>query len=505
MLAIPLGEIMDITIEEMRSLTLSEQDWSDHAQELLDAIPQTWTRGLLYVMVGCFALGLPWASVAQIDETGSARGRLEVKGNTVKQEADVTVPVAVVGVHAKEGDTVKAGQVILELDARSLKDELKQLEAKLEGQQNRLAQTNALKNQIVLTIGLQEQQNIAQGQEKLTQVEQSRRNLDALRTTFSLQEVEKLSPIDQAEQALADSFKAQSLANTRLKAAWRELARYQALYKQGAVPEIKVRELESSVQENQRQTLQVDAEIQQNQLRLDEQKRRYGSVMHQAAADVRQGQLRLTEQTNGYESLRQGASLAVARSEQQLKEMATQITSIKAEIIQAQAQIAALKSQLGKYTIRAPISGMVFQFPIKRAGVVVQPKDLLAEIAPENAQLIFRGQIPTADSESIRSGNPHKPVKLKFDEFPFQDYEVIPGKLATVSPDSKVVQATQGAGATVYEIEVELDRHCINAEGRCLPFKAGQPATADIIIRQRRVIDLLLDPFQKLQKGEFKM
>jgi hemolysin D len=496
---------MDITVEEMQSLPLSEQDWSDHAQELLDAIPQTWTRGLLYVLVTFFSIGLPWASVASIDETGSARGRLEVKGSTIKKEADIASPVAVLGVHAKEGDTVKAGQVLIELDARSLKDELKQLETKLEGQKNRLTQTNALKNQIILTVGLQEQQNIAQGQEKLTQVEQSRRSLDSTRTSYGLQQIEKLSPIDQAEQALADSLKAKSLANTRLKAAWRELARYQALYQQGAIPEIKVRELEANVQENQRQTLQAEADIQQNQLRRDEQKRRYGTVMHQAAADVNQAQLRLDEQTSSYESLRQGASLALARNNQQLKETEAQIISIKAEIAQSQAQITALKSQLAKYTIRAPISGIVFQLPIKRAGVVVQPKDLLAEIAPENAQLIFRGQIPTADSESIRSGNPRKPVKLKFDEFPFQDYEVIPGNLATVSPDSKMVQTPQGAGATVYEIEVELDRNCINAEGRCLPFKAGQPATADVVIRQRRVIDLLLDPFQKLQKGEFKM
>jgi hemolysin D len=494
-----------ITVEEMQSLPLADQDWSDHAQELIDAIPKTWTRGLLYALITFFAVGIPWAMVAQIDETGSARGRLEIKGSTVKREADVTAPVSVLGVYAKEGDTVKAGQVLIELDNRSIKDELKQLETKLEGQQNRLAQANVLKNQIVLTIGLQAQQNLAQDQEKLTQVEQSRRNLDALRTSYGLQQVEKLSPIDQAEQALADSLKARSLADTRLKAAWREFARYQALYEQGAVPEIKVRELESNVQENQRQKLQAEAEIKQNRLRRDEQQRRYGTVMHQATADVNQAQLRLVEQTNSYESLKQGANLALAKSEQQLKEMESQITTIKTEIVQSQMQIIALKGQLEKYTIRAPISGVVFQLPIKRAGVVVQPKDMLAEIAPENAQLIFRGQIPTADSESIRSGNPNKPVKLKFDEFPFQDYEVIPGKLTMVSPDSRVVQTAQGVNATVYEVEVELDRSCIQSEGKCQPFKAGQPATADVVIRQRRVIDLLLDPFQKLQKGEFKM
>lgn len=37
--------------------------------------------------------------------------------------------------------------------------------------------------------------------------------------------------------------------------------------------------------------------------------------------------------------------------------------------------------------------------------------------------------------------------------------------------------------------------------GKPFRFKAGQTGTADIIIRRRRIIDVLLDPIRQMQKG----
>lgn len=52
-----------------------------------------------------------------------------------------------------------------------------------------------------------------------------------------------------------------------------------------------------------------------------------------------------------------------------------------------------------------------------------------------------------------------------------------------------------------YEIEVQLGQSCIKYEGNCLQFKSGQPATAEIVIRHRRIIDFILDPFKKLSNN----
>jgi hypothetical protein len=53
----------------------------------------------------------------------------------------------------------------------------------------------------------------------------------------------------------------------------------------------------------------------------------------------------------------------------------------------------------------------------------------------------------------------------------------------------------------VYQVEVALARNSITANYQTIKFKAGQTAAADIIIRRRRVADILLEPFRQLQKG----
>lgn len=41
----------------------------------------------------------------------------------------------------------------------------------------------------------------------------------------------------------------------------------------------------------------------------------------------------------------------------------------------------------------------------------------------------------------------------------------------------------------------------VTSEQGSIQFKAGQTASADIIIRRRRIADILLDPIRQLQKG----
>jgi hemolysin D len=167
--------------------------------------------------------------------------------------------------------------------------------------------------------------------------------------------------------------------------------------------------------------------------------------------------LRLQEQENGYQSLVQSGKLTISKSEQQRDELNTQIATLQSEIAQTKIQIESLKDRLQKYVIRAPFDGTIFQLPITREGSVVQPKQLIAEIAPKGTRLIFKGAIPSSQSESLREGNRAKDVNLKFDEYPFQDYEVVKGKLAWVSPDSKITETAQGNLVT-YDLEVELTK-----------------------------------------------
>ena len=475
---------------------LSKLDWSNSATELVDTMPVPWTRGLLYCLLLFIAIFLPWALLYKMDEIGTARGRLEFQGDTIKREANIEGSVAVLKVHVKKGDRVKAGQVIMELDAKNVREQIAQTQLKLNGEYQRLNQLTLMKNQVGLGTNAQQQQNQAQLLEKQSQISQAKQAFADRQASSNLQRVEKLTQIGQSQQKIIDANTTQLLAQRRFKDAQNEHNRYRKLYKTGAVAEIKVKEIEGIAQEKKQLLVQAQANLQQSKLQLTEQRDNYQKLRQQAQADIAQAKLRLTEQQRGSTTLIKGGNLAILSTERQLKEIQTQIVTAQSEINRDQAQITFFTNQLTKYTIRADSNGTIFELPITREGAVVQPKQLIAEIAPTTTGLVFKGEIDANQSESLRSGK-KQDVKLKFDEFPFESYDIVKGQLAWIAPNSKITASPQGT-LTSYNIEVKLNQNCINHEDKCIPFKSGQPATAEIVIRNRKIIDFVLDPFRKL-------
>jgi hemolysin D len=478
---------------------IATDDWSELTKELLDSLPQIWTRGLLYFLVIFVSIILPWAMLAKVDETGTARGRLEPKEATLKLDVPVSGTVAVVKV--KEGELVKVGQTLLELESELVSRELQQQQQKLSGQQNRLDLLYLLKNQLILTISSQERQNQAQDLEKQAQIQQAQQNLKALKISYSLQKEEKKAQVNQAKQDLNKNKIAYQLAKITLKGAQEKYQRYQQALENNVVSQDRLQEVEQSVQENSERLLQAKSDIFQSESRLGEQKSSYERMIEQVQAEIVQAQLKLQEQQRNAQSLLYSGKLALLKSQDELKKLETEMTTLKAEIAQSQSQIKSLQFQLTQRVIKAPKEGMIFQLPVKNAGDVLQSGDLIAEIAPKGSLLILRSQIDTTESGSLRVG---MPVKMKFDAYPFQDYGVIEGKLSQIAPTSKVTDTTKGQ-VTTYDLEIQLKQTCMPTSNQCIALKPGQTATAEIIVRQRRIIDFLIDPFKQLQKGGIKL
>jgi HlyD family secretion protein len=473
-------------------------DWSDTTQELLDILPQVWTRGFLYFLIAFAGFILPWAMLSRVDETGMAVGRLEPLGAT--QRLDAPVAGTVTHVYVKEGQTVKAGQVLLELESDLVRMDFQGVQTKLESQLNRLAQLELVKNQLLIATRAQQQQNQAQELEKQAQIQQAEQILSANKTAYTLQQ-DKLAQIEQAKANLSASKTAYSLTESRLNRDMVEVKRYRQLRQEGVVPDIQVVEKEKLADESQRLLAAAKAEIPQAESRLKEQQGSYQKIIHQALADIQQAESRLKEQQSSYQSLVQAGKLAILKSEQQLKDLEGQLTSLRADIQVSKNQIQSLKYQLRQRVLRAPVSGTIFQLPIQQAGAVLQPSQMVAEIAPKNLPLVLKAQMATNQSGSLHLD---MPVKMKFDAYPFQDYGIVTGHVSRIAPSSKVTDTTQGQVAT-YDLEITLNQTCIQSAKECIVLTPGQTATAEVIVRQRRVIDFILDPFKKLQKGGLEM
>jgi hemolysin D len=424
-------------------------DWSSLTKELIDTLPQVWTRSLLYFLVVFVAIILPWTMLSKVDETGSARGRLEPQGKTL--ELDAPVAGTVTAIQVKEGQTVQAGQTLLELESEMASSELQQAQAKLEGQLNRVVQLSAVQNQLKMAVRTAKSQNQSQ-------------------------ESEQLAQLNQIRQRLHSSQKVYALEKDRLAMAQNDVQRHQHLWQRGAISKSQLEEVENVQMERQR-------------------------LLEQAHSDIQEATTELDKQQNARERLRRTGELAVLESERQLKELQSQISDLDSEVTQTKQQIQSLQFQLKQRVLRAPINGTIFQLSIENPGVVLQPGQAIAQIAPQGAPLVFRAQIPSSESGFLRVG---MPVKLKFDAYPFQDYGVVQGHLRWISPDSKIEETTQGQIET-FELEIALDSTHIHAQNQPIALTPGQTATAEVIVRQRRVIDFILDPFKKLQKGGLEL
>lgn len=486
-------------ISLQQTIDIKSEDWSEITKESLDSLPQVWTRGLLYFLVAFVSMILPWMILSKVDETGTATGRIEPKDKTIRLDAAVAGTVAEIRV--KEGDSVKAGQTLLLLESELVKSELRQAQDKLEGQLNRLSQLKSSKNQLIVSLATQEQQNQSQQLEKQTQIDQARQNILALKNAYELQKDERLSQVNQAQQTLKNSLTASQLVESSLASSQREVQRYSKLNKTGVVPEINLVEKQDIAKDKQKMYEQTKSDIQQAKLRLAEQQSSYERNLRQANADIEQAKLRLQEQERGYQTLTRSGQLAVLKIADQQKNLDTDITSLKSDIAQSKSQIDSLKFQLGQRELKAPVSGTLFQLPIQKAGSVVQLGTMVAEIASTNSPLIIRAQMATTESGSLRT---ELPVKLKFDAYPFQDYGVVSGELIKISPNTVEVDTPNGKVAA-YNLEIAIKQNCIPSADKCIPLRPGDTATAEVIVRQRRVIDFLLDPFKKLQQGGMKL
>lgn len=477
----------------------SSHDWSYVTKELLDTLPQAWTRGLLYFLVLFVAIGLPWAIFSKVDETGTAQGRVEPQEEPIK--LDSAVAGTVTKIEVKEGERVKAGQVLLVLESDLIKSDLNQAQEKLEGQLNRLNQLNLLKNQLIFSLSTQRQQNQAAELEKQSQIEQAQQSLEIVQNTYNLLESEKNAQLSQAEASLKNAQTSSQIARIRLDSAQREIERYQNAWQEGIASEIQVVQKKDEAQEKQQIYEQSQGEIEQAQLRIAEQKSSYQKSLKQAQSDIEQANLRLSEQKRSLQTLTHSNKLALLKIEEQLKNIETDITSLNSEIEQTRNQIKSLNFQLSQYTLKAPASGIVFQLPIQKAGAVVQQGTHIAEIASDNSPLIVRAQMPTTQSGSLEEG---LPVKLKFDAYPFQDYGLLEGKLSKISPTTSEIDTPNGK-IEVYKLEISLNQTCMPSANQCIPLRPGDTATAEVIVRQRRIIDFILDPFKKLQKGGLEL
>ncbi|NET30948.1 MAG: HlyD family efflux transporter periplasmic adaptor subunit [Cyanothece sp. SIO1E1] len=417
-----------------------EGHWSTSVQNLLNQPPSALFPRLMLAGLGFCCAFVIWAWLGQMEEVGDAPGQLVPEGETYKIhpiELGKIVHIAV-----EEGQTVKVGQVMVELDTQLAAGEVERLEQLLTAYQTELMQKQALAERVRL--------------ETETRSEIAIAGIQAQEAALA--------------QANANSVMTRELLNQlRIDADAHEdrLGRLKPLVDAGALSQESMFEAEEAWRDRQRSITQSQGELEK------------------ARSETARLQVELTQ-------TQAEASRTQLEAQQQLQQLKVEATQLKGKITDTQNLLNAAQAQLEQQFLYAPATGVVLSLNVSNIGEVVQPGQTIAEIAPHGAPLVLSANLPNTEAGFVKMG---MPVKVKFDAYPYQDFGIISGEVVALSPDAK---ANEQLGQ-VYQVEVALERDYVIEDGEKIPFKAGQTAIASIVIRRRRIVDILLDPIRKLQ------
>lgn len=478
---------------------LTVNRWSPTLQNVLEQPPAAFPQHLLIGgMVFSLALAA-WTWLGKIEEVGHARGQLEPQGDTYKIQPIEAGKLWQINV--KEGEFVRAGQVLFELDSQIANNEVERLNHKMKDLQEQLKQKQAQidKLQQESQINLKLSQANLRVQKAL--IDAAKAKAANSRELLIQIQVEKKASQERFSslRSLTTTSKEQLKQLQQDVAAHRErVNRLRQLVNDGAISQEYLFQAEQSLRDRQaainQAQLQEGANTGDRLFDAQQKWRDRASAITEQQGELEQSLVQIQSLQAQLEQKQAEANINKLAIQRRIGQMETEKTQLQAAIVETQNLLNTARKRLIQRFLSAPVDGIVSSLDIQHRGEVVQPGRTIAEIAPKTAPLILSANLPDREAGFVKLG---MPVQVKLDAFPYQDYGAIAGKVKSISPDTKQ-DKQQGA---VYKVEVSLDRNFILTKEQTIPFKAGQTATADIVIRRRRIAEVLLDPISKLQKG----
>jgi multidrug resistance efflux pump len=145
------------------------------------------------------------------------------------------------------------------------------------------------------------------------------------------------------------------------------------------------------------------------------------------------------------------------------------------------------------FILKTPIEGQVTFTNFWSANQFVNTGDVVFTVVPVNEQKILgRAIIPIAGAGKMEIG---QRVNIKLDNFPHMEFGIVEGKIANISK----VPVTTGGGA-FYTAEVELVNNLTTNYNQSLPFSQEMQGLAEVITKDRRLIERLIEPLVALVK-----
>jgi hemolysin D len=508
----PLAVTLPSPLRAPRVVSGRDREFLPAALEILETPPPPLPIALIGTICIFALAALIWSIVGRLDVHAVAPGKIETAGYS--KVIEPLEPGKIAATHVEAGQSVKAGDLLFELDpaeanadARSAGDALN----------SSLAEIDRRRYAIDAVRAAQAEEARGNGQRDVAGTPDSANRAETLDSP-----VEALSGRSDLkvawDESLSESFRVREEAVLRADLAQLSDS-LKALDKQMAQKLATQKRLNMSIafQHTLMDTLNQRVSTRQQAIDLNvgtkinlyDAKEQLERSQAQLASD--EGQLIETDaairELQGEKA--KTVSQFIADNQNKLAEASRKADEARQALAKAAARLARTK-------LTAPIDGVVQQTAVTTVGQVVTTGQQLAVITPAGGKLQVQALVANLDIGFVKPG---QDAVIKVDAFPFTRFGVLHGKvvkitsgaiaeqeakraLADATASANVAQApapAQGQPESfVFPVTVALDDTSISADGATVPLTPGMTATVEIKTDSRRVIDYLLSPLAKI-------
>ena len=415
----------------------------------------------LWVLALSFGGFLLWAGLAPLDEGVPSAGTVAI--DTKRKSVQHLTGGIVQEVLVREGQEVKADQVLMRLDASVSKANFEAVRQRYVGLSAMQSRLQAEQRGLAKIEFRPEVQQAMSDPQIMAQVNNQRQLFDSRRQALQadLQGMEEAigglkAQRDASQEVLAQRQKQLAILQDELK-------NMRELVKDGYAPRNRQMEIERSVAD-------VQASL----------------------ADLSGTALRATR------SIAELNQRLLARSSEYRKEVETQLAEVSREVQADAEKFAAQKQDLERIDIRSPAAGHVMGLAVQTVGAVVQPGQKLMDVVPQEQDLLLEAHIAPHLIDKIRVG---LLADVRFNTFAHSPQLVVEGQVLSISGD--LVTDPQNPQMAHFLARLQLTPEGKKTLG-ARQLQPGMPVEIVIKTGERSMLTYLLNPLTKRLAGSMK-
>jgi hemolysin D len=405
-----------------------------------------WSARIIMLL---FALALLWACVGKLDIVAVAPGKVVPTGHTKVIQPSETSVVHRILVH--DGQAVKKGQLLVELDAVGVTEDESKARQALQSAKVDAARTAALVD--------------AMGKDRMPQLAVIEGvPADHLALAKQQADSEFLSLLAQ-EHSLRDQVEQKQAELRTVDQTIQPLSDY------AAIAQVRVHDYEKLVDKGY---VSKQDYLMRKQELIDANKQ---LVMQRN---------RRVELASGIKGAQEQLQATTADARRKLldehRKDQDQIEQLTPEVTKAVQRNSFMK-------LRSPVDGTVQQLAINTVGGVVTPAQALMQVVPSDKAVEVEATVLNQDIGFVHAG---QHVAVKVTSFPYTRYGYLTGTVESISHDA----AQDKKLGLIFPAHIHLDSTVFDINGVDVEVKPGMALNAEIRTGKRRVIDYLLSPLE---------